>query len=683
VRRLGQLFSNLYSRGETSLPRTDQQMKIYLGAGIRKQRQVCRILEQSGWASTPSKISASAYAGWGRRKSGIEARELGQRFNKPAFALEDGFIRSVGLGQKGEPPISIIMDKCGIYYDATEPSWLEQRLSCDESAQNVDETRARDSIEMLRQARISKYNHVAKQQGDHADRDSYILIIDQTRNDPSITYGLADTSTFARMLKVAKYENPSKRILIKTHPGVTAGVAYGHFDFNEPSVEFVTETVNPWKLLENAEKVYTVSSGMGMEALLAGKKVRCFGMPFYAGWGLTDDELYVDRRSAVISLENLFSAAYLEYPTYYDPYIDEITTFERAVEILSFLRDKNEANKTKTICLGMSKWKQPSVSAFLRSTYQEPLFVKSSMEAIQTAKKDNARLVVWSSKCTPNLEKSCVEQNVSLLKMEDGFLRSNGLGSDLIPPLSLVLDEYGIYYDPTRTSRLEKLIEVGKYTPAALAAGREIRKQIVDKGLTKYNIEKNRSIENLPSDQSKKIILVPGQVADDASIRFGTLGSNVTSNLELLKIARRENSDAFIIYKPHPDVEAGNRSGRLPSHVLLQYADYIASDISTDYVIGVSDEVWTLTSLIGFEALLRGKKVVCFGIPFYAGWGLTTDRLTCERRTRRATLDEVFTAAYISYSSYIFRGLDGYIRMPAELAPAVLHRKNLPNTNKI
>ena len=42
-----------------------------------------------------------------------------------------------------------------------------------------------------------------------------------------------------------------------------------------------------------------------------------------------------------------------------------------------------------------------------------------------------------------------------------------------------------------------------------------------------------------------------------------------------------------------------------------------------DVLLGIVDEVHTLTSLTGFEALLRGIEVHAYGGPFYAGWGLT------------------------------------------------------------
>jgi capsular polysaccharide export protein len=68
-----------------------------------------------------------------------------------------------------------------------------------------------------------------------------------------------------------------------------------------------------------------------------------------------------------------------------------------------------------------------------------------------------------------------------------------------------------------------------------------------------------------------------------------------------------------------------------------------------DAVLKRVDAVHTLTSLTGFEALLRGLPVTCWGAPFYAGWGLTEDRLPVPRRTRRLALDELVAVALILY----------------------------------
>lgn len=674
LRRIGQFASNITCT-KAAANEIDTQGRISVSSGIFQQRQLCRIVEHIGWKPTMHRWAVDAYGGWGRKPSGISAERLANKKRKRFFALEDGFLRSVGLGQQGEPPLSIIMDGTGIYYDATTTSDLELRLNSEERAKIVDVDRARAAMDLLQQRRLSKYNQARVTDRGSVITGEYILVIDQTKNDPSISYGLADASSFALMLDAAKYENPGKKIIVKTHPAVSSGQAKGHFSAVDKSVVYLSGNQNPWPLLDGATKVYTVTSGMGMEALIAGKPVRCFGMPYYAGYGLTQDDLPLDRRNKVATLENLFSAAYLEYPVYYDPYADKLCNFEEAVDILSFLREQNDVNRSKTVCLGMSKWKQKSVAAFLGSTNQKPLFIKSKQTAIRIAKSKNARLVVWASKSTQDFESHCEAEGIKLIRMEDGFLRSNGLGSNLIPPTSLVLDHEGIYYDPNRPSDLEALIESGNFSTEVLNLAQEMRAQITSSGLTKYNLPGHHKVENLPDNVNKRIILVPGQVADDASIRLGTKGSKVSSNLDLLAATRAENPDAFILYKPHPDVEAGNRYGRIPPHQVLQYANYIGSDLSTEYALSICDEVWTLTSLMGLEGLLRDKKVVCFGLPFYAGWGLTTDKMRTMRRKRIATLDEVFAAAYLIYPKYVFPGLDGFMRMPPEKAPAVLKRQ--------
>ncbi|MEJ6501677.1 MAG: hypothetical protein QNL54_09305 [Rhodobacterales bacterium] len=122
-------------------------------------------------------------------------------------------------------------------------------------------------------------------------------------------------------------------------------------------------------------------------------------------------------------------------------------------------------------------------------------------------------------------------------------------------------------------------------------------------------------------------------------------------NIDLLKRTRQANPDAFIIYKPHPDVEAGLRPGMIEN--ALEHADAIAQNMDAIAAIENSDEVWTMTSLLGFEALLRGKSITCLGRPFYAGWGLTNDLgESLPRRITRPTLVALIHAVLIEYPRY-------------------------------
>ncbi len=97
----------------------------------------------------------------------------------------------------------------------------------------------------------------------------------------------------------------------------------------------------------------------------------------------------------------------------------------------------------------------------------------------------------------------------------------------------------------------------------------------------------------------------------------------------------------------------GNRKGNIPTELIAELADYQALDADIIQCIQRADEVHTMTSLSGFEALLHGKQVHCYGLPFYAGWGLTVDEHHCPRRERRLTIADLIYQALIVYPTYI------------------------------
>ncbi len=164
--------------------------------------------------------------------------------------------------------------------------------------------------------------------------------------------------------------------------------------------------------------------------------------------------------------------------------------------------------------------------------------------------------------------------------------------------------------------------------------------------MTKYNLA-NRSAK-LPVPKGKQVILVPGQVEDDASIKKGAGG--VKTNLELLQAVRKDYADAYIVYKPHPDVEAGLRIGAIKAGSL---ADHVADHGNMADLLEQVDRVATMTSLAGFEALLRGLSVTCYGQPFYSGWGLTDDKAApVKRRQAHPSLPALIHACLIDYPRY-------------------------------
>lgn len=254
-----------------------------------------------------------------------------------------------------------------------------------------------------------------------------------------------------------------------------------------------------------------------------------------------------------------------------------------------------------------------------------------------------------------------MRDDVRVLHLEDGFLRSVGLGADLIRPVSWVVDQRGIYYDATRPSDLEAMLQAGAYDEGTLSRARALRERIVAGRLTKYNVG-HRSWQ--PPSTTRRIVLVPGQVETDASLACGAAG--IRLNLDLLRAVRLANPHAHVIYKPHPDVAARLRAVGTGERSVSEWCDEVVVDVPMARLLDTVDDVHVMTSLAGFEALLRGKHVFCYGLPFYAGWGLTSDAVPHPRRTRRLTLDELVAGALIEYPVYFSR--TGSVRLTPECA---------------
>ena len=564
------------------------------------------------------------------------------------ITFEDAFLRSV-LPGLGSLPIGLNIDDIGVHFDAHAPSKLEEILQSADFDEDLLARAARGRA-FLRHYGISKYNTAPRGFG-VVPESGYILVIDQVAGDASISGGLASSDSFAEMLAAAKTENRGKRIVIRTHPAVTGGDKNGHFssaDVDE-NTELSSAPLNPWDLLEGAEKVYCVTSQLGFEAILAGHHPVVFGVPFYAGWGLSDDRQSMPRRTKSLTVDELFAGAMLIYPFWYNHARRCACSFEEATKQLLAQARHHWDGLSPVSALGMRSWKRKNVARFLSSQHRVK-FAKSDELSVANAKKSDGQVVVWASRESDDLAAMCNAENVPLTRMEDGFLRSKGLGAELTPAASLVLDDRGIYYDPSKESQLEHLISKSPELPEfAIQRAATLRAKIVGSGVSKYNLNGDATLD-FPKDC--KIILVPGQVEDDASIRRG--GGDVKSNIGLLQAARAAHPRGYIVYKPHPDVLAGLREGNVGEMAALEYCDQIVENADIAKLIEVSDEIWTMTSLLGFEALLRGKPVVCLGMPFYAGWGLTRDLgPECTRRKVKVSLDQLVHATLVDYPRYM------------------------------
>jgi capsular polysaccharide export protein len=642
--------------------------------------------------------SKTLFFRWGYKKYSLNRLKL---FNKNRFIqLEDGFLRSYGPSDLFQP-LSIVIDGINIYYNSSNQTYLEMLLSCEKTSllKNYYKTNIRYLISSLIHLKISKYNQAPNLNNKifQANINAKILVVDQTFGDMSVECGGASKESFADLLNAALTENSNATIYIKTHPEVTSGRKKGYLTHIKDSnrIVMIRDNVNPIDLIQKMDKVYVVTSQMGFEALLCGKPVVTFGVPWYAGWGLTDDRVKDSpawkRRTKKRTVEELFYAAYIKYTCYLNPITHKRGNILNVIDWLIYQKKMNEqffpgfekgTNQGRMIGYGFRTWKAFNVKPLFSLYLDRVLFVKNTRQLNQLTLSQDDQVVCWGNQIPKDVKNIALKNKVSTLHLEDGFIRSVGLGSDLIRPLSLVFDKSGMYFDATKPSDLEHILNKNDFTNDELKEAKKLKRMMIQHQITKYNIDPD--IKPQWKTSNKKVILVPGQVEDDASIRFGSFW--IQSNLKLLEEVRIRNPKAYIVYKPHPDVVSGNRHGKVDEGDLLLFANKIENEASIIRCIEGANEIHTMTSLTGFDALIRGKKVVTYGEPFYAGWGLTEDLYqegkSFKRRTEKLKLDELIAGTLIRYPVYWDWDLKGYTTCEATILRIIERKKELIDTHQ-
>ena len=397
--------------------------------------------------------------------------------------------------------------------------------------------------------------------------------------------------------------------------------------------------VDPWALVAAARSVHaSVEDELAIVAGLAGVPV--FGPDLLP---VPPERLWEAARTAVAAAR------------YRDCFTGQPADADHVVAQLADWRRHIDGNRGIAAASGMAFWKREAMRHFLWDGLRSPPFLAAG-KGLSRARRGRGLLAVWPSRVPSTLGTRAEAAGVGIVKVEDGFLRSRGLGAALTPPGSVVIDRSGIYYDARSASDLETLLATHDFAPALLERARKLRAAIRTARVTKYGPEAGRMID-LPA--GRRTVLAVGQVEDDLSVRHG--GAGVASNLELLKRVRQAEPHAYIIYRPHPDVQAGLRKGHMSDATVLEQADSIDTGAPLMALVQAVDEVHVLSSLTGFEALMRDRPVTVHGMPFYAGWGLTRDLTEPNgRRGRKLTMDQLVAGALILYPRY----LDPVTRLP-------------------
>ncbi|WP_059283493.1 hypothetical protein [Bacillus coahuilensis] len=394
-------------------------------------------------------------------------------------------------------------------------------------------------------------------------------------------------------------------------------------------------------IYSNIKHLYTINSKFALPAIFMDIKVTCVGNPFYSGYGLTNDLHTICKPTKCISKYELFATLFFRCSVYLHDTSGIRISFEEYMNMQSTYK------KDLAYVFNIQEWKKGFLQPFLIHKYKHIKFINDPKE-IDNLEAGNFDLVVWGLKENKELKLFAKRNNKTIVRIEDGFVRSVGLGTNVTKAWSLAIDEIGIYFNPKQTSKLEKILNETVFPKSILQKATELMIKLNQNNITKYNCDPVLALNIDTYD--KRVILVPGQVEDDASIITGT--KSIRTNLDLLSAVREENPDAFIIYKPHPDVVSKNRSGIVTSDFISGLSDHIEMKASVISCLMLADEVHTMTSLTGFDGLIRGKKVVTYGSPFYSGWGLTNDKLEVSRRNRVLTLEELVAGSLLYYPIY-------------------------------
>ena len=151
----------------------------------------------------------------------------------------------------------------------------------------------------------------------------------------------------------------------------------------------------------------------------------------------------------------------------------------------------------------------------------------------------------------------------------------------------------------------------------------------------------------------------------------------VAGNLALLRQAPRGASRAYIVWQAASGRGLGNRRGAVARDELRAWADHVETGSVGGFLHRGLRRNAHHDLALGLRCLLRGKRVVAHGRPFYAGWGLTEDRMAMPRRERALTLDELVAGALLRYPIYWDWELKGYTTCVAVLTRIVETRDAL------
>ena len=209
------------------------------------------------------------------------------------------------------------------------------------------------------------------------------------------------------------------------------------------------------------------------------------------------------------------------------------------------------------------------------------------------------------------------------------------------------------FYSYKSKSKLFNLIH-SKLSNDDFLRARRIIKLWKKCSISKYNFP------NFINPPSQKYILLIDQTFGDLSIYYG--GANKDSFSKMFHFAYKNWPDHKIIIKVHPDVVKLKKNGYLDKNFYSKKNVVVISELGQiNKLIKFSSAVCVVTSQVGFESLIYGKKFM-FWAPFYSGLGLTIDHGIKKKYKKKkvASIEQLVFGSLVKYQYYLIQDSKEY-----------------------
>lgn len=573
----------------------------------------------------------------------------------PILRLKDGIFS--GYTNKKSTYSLYYSFESDVYYNLQKESNIEFLLRSHWNPSEEEWNTAHLAIQMINKYGITKYSEYPHLSDTIIRSEGYqnILLVDQPIDDESVLLGNANEETFKEMLLYAFDNYQYANIYIKFHPDTIDGKKDGYLKKllstlglnDHPSIKVIDTHCNITSLFHYINDIFVVTSQVGFEALLRNKNVRCFGTPFYSGWGLTSDMQTLSFVKPQRSLMDLFIALVLQHTLYINPFTNKKGTI---LDLLEYVALQQRHNNKKNI-------------AFYNTDFIE----HKNIDLLLNTDKKNFSIITKAKQIPKHIDdfiltdKKSTFQEVEPLKyrafLSKGFLFADSFNSEDV--LSLIVDHNGAFYDHKAQSDLDYMLNHESYTDYELNCADQFLIDLRGKFLLDMKNEDSGNIFNEKQKINKKTIFIPGQPEnEDMTLVGGDI--TIPSDYELLIAILQRVENSLIIYKPAPNSKFKKlndlgKGGLINLNSLVKERNnhfIFEFDASISHCIDAADEVHLLNHTCGLEAIVKGKKVITYGLPFFGGLGLTEDRQKFPREKRQVSLEEFALAVYMLYPRY-------------------------------